>query len=118
MKWLLAALGLSALLAGLERVFLKFFLYWRYPWSDTGMHFLGGLAVGTFAIGLLQGRWQPRKYILLALCAALGWEFLKYTWGGPRAGNFVLDSASDLLFDALGLLIPYVIARTTIWRSA
>jgi len=117
-RWLVAALILALVLACLERAALEYFVYWRYPWSDTLMHFLGGATIGALAVGLIH-QFKPRMYLAFLVAAALGWEFFEYAVGATRYGrSFLLDTSSDLLFDALGATLVYAIARFSLWRSA
>lgn len=116
-KWLIGALALSGMLALLEELSLTYYLFWRYPWFDTILHGTGGAAIGTFAVALLAHSYRPGIYLSFVVTAAIGWEVFEYAIGTPQAANFTLDTASDLLFDAIGAIIPYTIARTTIWRS-
>lgn len=114
--WLLSALVLSIALALLDQFALATYLYWRNPWFDIYTHFLGGLVVGTLAIGLLQKGWQPWAYLAITIGVVIGWELFENIIGASYGPNLFLDTASDLLFDAIGVTIPYLIARKTIWR--
>jgi hypothetical protein len=115
--WLLAALVLAAILTYLQHNALANLWYWYYPWFDTMMHFLGGLTVATFGIGLLQ---KKRALVFLGgmLAIAFGWELFELLINAQRERNFVFDTSLDLLMDALGMMIAYVLARFTVWRSA
>lgn len=118
MYWLVAALVFACALAALDFVALSTFLYWRQPWFDTIVHFLGGVTLGTFAIALLYGTHKPKRYLAFAVLIALGWEVFEYALGLSYGPALLLDTASDLVFDTFGLLLPYIIARKTVWRSA
>ncbi len=115
--WLFAALALAALLASLEGWAITDHLYWRYVWSDTAMHFLGGAMAGALAAGLLL-RFRPISYALTVVAISFGWELFELWIGTPRGANFAFDSSLDLLMDALGAIAVYGIARKTLWRSA
>lgn len=117
LPWLITALVLAALLAVLQHVALAESLYWHYPWFDTLMHFLGGLAVASFIVGLLH---KHRAQVFLAgmVGIAVGWEVFEFIIGTQREANFVFDTALDLLMDTLGMATVYLIARYTLWRSA
>jgi hypothetical protein len=115
-SWLLVALVFAIAIALLEQWALADFLYWRYPLFDVLMHFLGGLAVGSFLVGLLP-RFSPRLYLIGFTLVAISWEILEYMLGVPREANFVSDTAIDMLMDALGAILIYLAARLTIWRS-
>ncbi len=71
-RWLLAALVLSGLLAGLHIYALEHFWYWLYPWFDLPMHMLGGAAIGTFAVALLR-TYRPVAYLIIIFVAAIAW---------------------------------------------
>lgn len=115
--WLLATLVLAAALAFLQYEALQNLWYWRYPWFDTLMHFLGGITVASFAIALLAKR---RALLFLGgmLAIAVGWELFELGINAQREANFAFDTAVDLLMDALGMSIAYITARFTIWHSA
>ena len=115
--WLLAALVLASLLAYFQYVALEHFLYWRYLWLDTFMHFLGGLTVSTFLIALLD---RHRAIVFLAgmFAIAAGWELFELGINAEREANFGFDTSLDLLMDAIGMSLGYLIARYTLWRSA
>lgn len=115
--WLLAALFVSGVLAFLQHIALADFLYWRYPWFDTPMHFLGGLAVGLFLAGVLGRRFKPLWFLMVLVAVFIGWEVFEYIIGTDRESNYVFDTALDLLMDTVGGLVPYTLARFTIWRS-
>lgn len=115
--WLFAALILAALLSYLQHIALANLLYWYYPWFDTLMHFLGGLALGTFVIALLPKRSAP-LFLAGMFLIAVGWEVFEYLIHAEREMNFVFDTSLDLLMDALGMTLAYAAARFTIWHSA
>ncbi len=116
LRWFITALVLSALLACMEVYALTNYLFWRYVWFDVPMHFLGGATVGVFLVGLLL-HFRPRLYLLGVVLVSLGWEVFEYLSGFPRESNFVFDTTLDLLMDALGATLVYVVARFTLWRS-
>ncbi len=115
--WLLAALVLAGALAYLQSEALANLWYWHYPWFDTLMHFLGGLAVATLGIALLR---KKRALIFLGgmLAIAVGWELFELGINAEREANFAFDTSLDLLMDALGMTVAYITARFTIWHSA
>jgi hypothetical protein len=117
LSWLLAALVLSSLLAFLQHEALANLWYWRYLWFDTVMHFLGGLALASFGIALLD---KHRALVFLAgmLAIAVGWELFELAINAEREANFAFDTSLDLLMDALGMSLAYLAARLTLWRSA
>jgi hypothetical protein len=117
-SWLIASLLLSVALAYLQHIAFAAHWFYFYPWSDTLLHAVGGAGIGCLVVGFFYTAFRPRAYLVLVTAAVVGWEVFEYHIGSPRAYNFVLDTASDLLFDTIGALIPYVLARFTLWRSA
>ncbi len=116
-RLLIAAFIFATILALLEKLALADFLYWHYVWFDTVMHFIGGLALGTFVAALLP-RFRPILYVLGVALLAIGWEVFEFYFGtNLHASNFYFDTSVDLLMDALGGIVAYVIARTTLWHS-
>lgn len=115
LAWLFAALALSALLASLEAWAVTDHLYWRYVWSDTVMHFIGGAMAGALAVGALA-RKRPAPFVLVVAVIAFGWEYYEIAIGTPHAKNYAFDTSLDLLMDALGAILAYAAARQTIWR--
>lgn len=114
--WLLAALIFASLLAYGQVRALDEFLYWRYPWFDLPMHFLGGLALASLAIGFLH-ELKPKTYIVFMIIVAFGWELFELVIGTDREANYAFDTALDILMDTLGMVLAYIVARFTIWRS-
>ncbi len=117
LAWLVAALVLASLLAYFQYVALEHFLYWRYLWLDTFMHFLGGLTVSVFLAALLD-RKRALVFLLGMLVIAAGWELFELSINAERENNFEFDTSLDLLMDAVGMSLGYVLARLTLWRSA
>lgn len=116
LRLLIAALIFSILLIFLERLALANFLYWHYMWFDTVMHFIGGLAIGTFVAAMLP-KFQPFRYAVFVTILVIGWEVVEFYFGNnARARNFFFDTSVDILMDTFGAVTAYVLARTTIWR--
>lgn len=117
LAWFIAALILAGILAFLQHIALEQLLYWRYPWFDTLMHFVGGLTVAAFGIALLARR---RAFVFLGamLTVAVGWELFELAINAQREANFYFDTSLDLLMDACGMSLAYVAARLSIWRYA
>ncbi len=114
--WLSVALILSSILAILQHFAVYNYLYWRYVWFDVPMHFLGGATTAAFLVAVLM-HFRPRLFVLGVVLVSLGWEVFELMFGFPRESNFVFDTSLDLLMDALGAILVYIIARKTIWRS-
>ena len=115
--WLLGALVLACFLAYFQYVALEQYLYWRYLWLDTFMHFLGGLTVATFLVALLD-RHRVGVFLGGMFAIAVGWELFELAINAEREANFAFDTSLDLLMDAVGMSFGYVLARYTLWRSA
>lgn len=113
--WLVGALFLSGILALVHIIALEGYLYWHYVWLDVPMHFLGGLAIGTFLVGFLI-RFRPRLYVVLFVLLMLSWEAFEFAFGVPKESNFYFDTSLDLLMDTLGGVTAYAIARTSLWK--
>lgn len=116
--WLFAALLFTLALSLIQQWALGEFLFWRYVWFDVPMHYLGGLALSVFTIGLLH-RLKPWSFLLLVFILLAAWELFEYSFGIPQQDtNYEFDTALDVLMGALGALTAYVAARLTLWRSA
>lgn len=117
LAWLVAALVLASLLAYFQYVALEHYLYWRYLWLDTFMHFLGGLALSSFLVAVLDKK-RAIVFLVGMLTVAVGWELFELGINAEREANFGFDTALDLLMDAVGMSLGYLVARYTLWRSA
>lgn len=116
LSWLFLALTFATALAYAQHVALAEFLYWRFPWFDTFMHFLGGLTIGTLVIGVFRDL-RPKLFLGALVAVAVGWELFELVINAEREANFAFDTSLDILMDALGALLAYVVARLTVWRS-
>lgn len=118
LTWLLAALLLVSVLAGVHIYAIEHFLYWRYRWFDTPMHLLGGAAIGTFTIALLGPVWRPWHYLAVAATAFVGWEVFEAVAGiSVLPGvDYTWDTAHDILNDVFGATLVYAVARFTVWK--
>lgn len=114
--WFLLALCASAVLAVAHYVALTEYLYWTYRWFDTPMHLLGGFALGSLLVAFLF-RYRPWQYLVGIVLIAAGWELFEALIGMQQPVDYVFDTASDVLNDAIGASIAYALARITIWRS-
>lgn len=117
LPWLLVALALSFVLAGANLYALDNYLYWQYRWLDTPMHILAGIVMGAAVIGVLR-KFRPYSYLVFIAVGAIGWEVFEYVFSlSTGQPNYVWDTLHDVLNDALGAILVYIIARFTIWRS-
>jgi uncharacterized membrane protein YjdF len=89
----------------------EFSWYWRIPWLDMPMHFLGGLWVGSAVLWFYSHKIFKRKLsiYLVSLSAVLLvgglWELFEFnvnTWTIVTAQNGILDTSSDIAFDIIG----------------
>lgn len=115
-RWLLAAFILTLILGILQNVAVADFWYWRYPWFDVLMHYLGGLSIAAFLVALLE-RFRPWAFVACFAIAVVGWEVFEYIFGVMRKSNYVFDTGLDLLLDTVGAITIYLFARLSIWRS-
>ncbi len=104
-------------LAVLHTLSLVFSLYWVYEWLDIPMHALGGAMV---ALGY-QSRFGLTRYsdrlsfgflgtIGAVMFVGVSWEVYEYIVG-PILPGYVIDTATDLVMDAVGACIGYVVAK-------
>jgi hypothetical protein len=114
--WLLAAFILSVTIALLHQWATADFWYWRYPWFDIVMHFLGGLTIGVFLIRLFAD-YKPMAFLTAFVAIAIGWEIFEFAIGAPRDSTYAADTVIDLCMDVLGGTLAYFAARLTLWRS-
>jgi len=99
-----------AIVAILHLLGLKLYLYWVFFWYDFLVHFLGGVWAGlAICWALSQFGWPIRlTHVVLAIVAiGIGWEIFEIAIGAPREPWYGLDTAIDLLLDALGGLAGY-----------
>ncbi len=81
-----------------------------------GMHFLGGVMLATFAIGLFPHR-NPWFFTGFVFVGSLAWEVFEYSFGVSGGRNFFFDTVLDLLMDILGAALIFLMVRFTLWRS-
>jgi len=89
----------------------EFSWYWRIPWLDMPMHFLGGFWVGSVAL-LFYSSTASKQFLQMLLFSVFSailigvlWELFEFnvdTITIALGQNGVLDTASDLIFDILG----------------
>jgi len=115
--WFLLALVSSGVLALVHNVASAEYLYWTYRWLDVPMHILGGFALASLLVAFLF-RFRPGYFLLGMVVVAVGWEVFEAFIGIPRPADYLFDTATDVLNDAIGGSLAYILARYTIWRSA
>lgn len=109
---------LSALIAGLNLLALKYFLYWQIWWFDVPMHFLGGLIIGAIALWIVAYEVpvgvRPRVNrlavaILSTLIVGIMWEIFEYLSGITKGDvGYWQDSVHDVFVDIAGGLAAYL----------
>ncbi|MCX6714112.1 MAG: hypothetical protein NTV48_03355 [Candidatus Vogelbacteria bacterium] len=115
------------LLGVLNYLAFKNYWYWRYPWFDKPMHFLGGLALGFFGLityiyffnnpaGVRKIDWKMWPISLSpTLLIGIIWEGLEFKASKIYVANVYLktfgmffrggeESLKDLMFDFIGAL--------------
>lgn len=109
-------LFLAALLAGLNLLALKFYLYWPKNGLfgfDSFMHFLGGLTLGVLAIWFLriEKRSLGSFVLVFIVVMILGgiWEAFEHLYGlaGVAPERYWNDTNHDLVMDGLGAIVAY-----------
>lgn len=111
----LALAGLLLVIAVAHTFANEYSWYWTVRWFDMPMHFAGGAWVSGvvlwyrfFSQGMVAPHVSFKSLVLWgvlgALVVGLGWEIYESTVSFFIEGriNDILDTVSDLLFDALG----------------
>jgi uncharacterized membrane protein YjdF len=86
--------------------------YYYYPNFDIIMHLLGGLSITTLAISILKSSKMDTtlNIFIVIICISILWEYVEFTIGRNIliSNGFLIDTATDLLMDALGGIIAYI----------
>ena len=89
----------------------EFSWYWRIPWLDIPMHFLGGFWVGSVALWSFLDNTTSKIgrtitiSISAALLAGILWEVFEFNIGALTLApgqSSIIDTISDLSFDIIG----------------
>lgn len=116
----IAALGI--LIAFLQLLATRYFLYFELWWFDIPMHFLGGLFIGSAFLWAwrfepIVKRMTPLSMFMSAFLATLtigiAWEIFEYVTDSYAAANYTLDTALDLLMDIFGMAAAYLLFKFT-----
>ena len=113
---LITSLCFAALLWTLNQIALVFYFYWTLAWYDIMMHFLGGLTIGVFLICIFRiANIRTRSFLtifLLAMFISVDWEIFEYVNDiiDPTE-NYAMDTAYDLVMDALGITAAYLLTN-------
>ncbi len=111
---------LSTLLVMLHNAALEGSWYWKFPWFDLVMHFLGGLVFGCISVWILLRFFSEKHaftYLVWWLCGivfvvGISWEVFEYLADVAFAEHYLLDTVSDMIMDLLGGLaaLPLLLA--------
>ncbi len=86
--------------------------YYFYPNADIFMHFIGGLSITGFAISVLRYMNMNNKIniFIIIFFISIFWEYVEFRIGRNILINksFWIDTAIDLLMNALGGIIAYI----------
>jgi hypothetical protein len=114
----LAILFFAALIAGLNLLALKYFLFWRLWWFDIPMHILGGFIIGSIALWLvayevpISIRLKINRLlvaILVTLVIGIAWEIFEYQVGITKGEpGYWFDTVHDVIDDVIGGLMAYL----------
>ncbi len=116
---------LISLVAGLNKMALNFFLYWRFWWFDIMMHFLGGLWIGSIVLwfyyfsGYIKNPIKTKKYIfwisvISVVIVGLGWEVFEFLIDANLREGYFGDTILDLIMDIIGAIVAYwIIIKTS-----
>lgn len=110
----IALLGL--LIALLQFLATRYFLYWEFWWYDIMMHFLGGLFIGASFLWFVYfeaSRLKKNLPVFVATFAVVftvgvSWELFEYVTGMYNAVNYTLDTTLDLAMDIAGMMGAYL----------
>jgi len=115
-----AIASLALLIALLQFLATRYFLYWEFWWFDIVMHFLGGLFIGVSYLWLLRfeasAQLQKRVPVLVSsffavFLVGILWEIFEYVTGMYVETGYTLDTMLDLTMDIVGMMSAYLIFR-------
>jgi len=110
---------LSGIIWGLDYYANLHFLYWKLPWFDVMMHFLGGVLVAVLTLFVLRVRgvvdWKRIvvTVLLSLLVVGVAWEVFEYAMGVMDASldGYVLDTTTDLIMDIFGMSVVLLVYK-------
>lgn len=116
---LLIIFALVALLGVLQQLAFAYYLYWRFPWYDILMHFLGGVVVGAVYLWVVRHelpaflkKYETFAYVFLfSLVVGILWEVFEYLVGIDREFSRAtrqFDTILDLVMDVSGATLSYM----------
>lgn len=116
--YLTISLGTILCVAMLHILATRIGLYYIFPWYDSVLHFLGGVALGFFGLFLFR-TYGYLQTIGLTLGLAVIWEIFEYVgnqWFPVYVGFiYSRDTITDIGCAILGTLISIII--TYIWQN-
>ena len=116
------AFVLVILLAVVHFTAEAFHLYWAIWWFDNLSHFLAGFSLGFFSLSIFyefgffvnQLSFSKAVFASFIFVMILGgvWEIFEYVNGLTQSTEkYSLDVIHDLLSDALGAILAFLIAK-------
>lgn len=116
-----AILLLSLLVAGLNLLALRYFLYWRTWWYDIPMHFLGGLICAAIVLWFVAYEVPPglrskvnrlALTVIATLIIGILWEIFEYKTGITKGEiGYWQDTIHDIGMDLAGGLAAYLLLK-------
>ncbi len=112
---------LSIIIGLFQVIAVRLNLYFELPWSDSVIHFLGGIWVASAAFvfyrfaksdSVVKEKTIYALLLAAALTVGIFWECIELYLGVTftRTSHYFLNAASDIFFDILGaLLASYLI---------
>jgi len=111
-KLFFISLTLLVLLITLDTIAKVSSFYYFYPNADVFMHFFGGLSITALAISILNHLKMGSKtnIFVVIFFISIFWEYVEFTFGKNVFINksFWIDTAVDLLMNALGGIMAYI----------
>lgn len=114
----IAFLGL--VIAFLQYIASKHFLYWEFWWFDIVMHLLGGLLFALTAYWFLRNEFRNLFntrviefvfVLIFVMLVGVLWEVFEYVTGAYYAVNYSLDTTLDLIMDGVGVLVAFLVYK-------
>lgn len=95
---------------------IELYIYWRYPWFDIPMHFIGGsvVALGYLSIRDFVPKLPSRLFtfvpaIIFVFGIALLWELFELVAGITMQNGYVIDTVADVIFGLFGGTVGYFV---------
>ncbi len=111
-KLFFISLILLIILIVLDTVFKIKSFYYFYPNTDIFMHFMGGFAITTLSMAILNRlkMLNSVNILLMIFFVSIFWEYLEFLVGRNISINikFWNDTVIDLLMDGLGGIMAYI----------